>query len=516
MAWWAYLIGGGLVILAGVVCGIVFAIWRTRSAARAESRIRAGRHAAVAVMVLTDQLRRGRAFGDGRDIRMSGRGVAYVVDRSELSTAAVRRDQIDDQLAEFAQLRGLTDEDGTHIFVGPPDAWAPAYESLVCASVPRLGRLRVLGLAMPRAALITGVVALALAGVFQAIWWTGHDQVATVISIGLDEEGYGLCQVAWEDAGRTEETIVDCYEPLPSAGDHLTVRVLPWPFRGEALDHEGSYEGLTSVTAGPALALLGTAVGVGLARAIRRPVRLQRTVGVESEPATPDGQDLQSARSGAGSVVAPPGGARPVELGDLTIRELIRRVGVLEGWADEADAAPSPPTAWQFAGEAARSPIWWVLVPLLALAGLADDMPMGVRLAIVVIAGVVLVWTIIRTARSWFILREVAAQPITSEWDYLVFRSVAGEWFLFLVLGQTPYWAIGLPERRHPIMAGRCGVRGTLFEGSAVNLVIDDEIWVPTGPVMREDDESRALLREDLTARLEPATPPAPGPSARS
>jgi hypothetical protein len=114
---------------------------------------------------------------------------------------------------------------------------------------------------------------------------------------------------------------------------------------------------------------------------------------------------------------------------------------------------------------------------------------------------VLLLWALARTAAVLREIRSAAGQPVSSEWDYLVVRTVEDAWVLLLLLGDTAHWSVVLPDA-HPLPEGRCGVRGELRDGRAVHLVIAGETWVPAGPVVRLEDEDRAEIREDLVDRL--------------
>ncbi|KAE8764333.1 hypothetical protein [Georgenia thermotolerans] len=173
MAWWEYLIVLGVVLLAQFVGGFALAAWRDRSARRAPARIRAGRRVPVAVTVLADGPRRCLAVRDGEDVRIHGRKIALVVSTTEAAAATVRRDHIDEEMAELAELRGFVDEHGRQVFLGPPEEWAPAYAALIQAPAARAGRLTLLWSASLRPATVAGALAVLAASLVQAIWWSG-------------------------------------------------------------------------------------------------------------------------------------------------------------------------------------------------------------------------------------------------------------------------------------------------------------------------------------------------------
>ncbi|MCK6209281.1 hypothetical protein KZX45_01835 [Georgenia sp. EYE_87] len=409
-----------------------FDVVRDRADTRALARARAGRRVPVPVVVLADGLRRGRAVRDGEDVRIHGRSVSVVLDRAEVAASTVRRGQLDDNPVRWCELRGFVDESGSPVFVGPPEAWEPAYEALVQGPAARAGRLQVLRAAVPRPVVVAGGVALAAALVLQAMWWTGRDDLAAVAVV-------------------------------------------------EATDSPGAYKALSVVTAGGAVALLaaGLGTGVGRARASQRRLRAMRP------------EAHQQA------------GVSPAQIRAMTFRELARRVSTLEGWADEAHRAPPAPTGRQVVADAARSPVWWFALPAVALAVLPDDMPGLLRAAILAAAVVMVLRKVHLTLQVWRGWRDVADEPVTSEWDYVLVRGPVNEWHLFLLLGETPHWSVTLGEARHPRAEGRCGVRGELGDGEDVRLVIEGETWIPDSPLTREDAESRRQLRQDLADQLQ-------------
>lgn len=240
---------------------------------------------------------------------------------------------------------------------------------------------------------------------------------------------------------------------------------------------------LSAVAGAAAVGLLAAGVVVGVARA-----RAPRTRLTAMRPDAP-GVALGLA-----------------ELRAMSLRDLVRHVGTLEGWADEAHPAPSAPTGWQVAADGARSPVWWFVLPAIALAVLPDDMPGLLRVLILGVAAALAVRRVdltLRVRRGW---REAADEPVTSEWDYLAVRGPTNEWYVLLLLGEAVHWSVVLDEGRHPRVEGRCGVRGELADGKDVRLVIEGETWVPDGPAVREDAASRREFRRDLVERLRAVT----------
>ena len=61
----------------------------------------------------------------------------------------------------------------------------------------------------------------------------------------------------------------------------------------------------------------------------------------------------------------------------------------------------------------------------------------------------------------------------------------------------------GVPVKgAHPPPEGRCGVRGDLRDGGAVQLRMDDGFWMCAGPAERMDEEMVAGLREEVLDRI--------------
>jgi len=403
---------------------------RDRADKHAQARARAGRRVPVPVVVLTDDLRRGRAVLDGDDVRVHGRAVSLVLHRSEPAASTVRRGQLDEGPVRWCELRGFVDELGRPVFVGPPEEWEAAFEALVEAPGARARRLEVLRAAVPRPAVAAAAAALVVA--------------------------------------------------LAAA----SASVLLWPFPGGPTDHARLYGTLSALALGGAVLLLAAAIGTGVARA-RKPQRRLTAMRTEQRRNAAEGSD---------------------DVRAMPFRELARRVSTLEGWADEAHPAAPVPTGWQLVADAARSPVWWVVLPATALAVVPDDMPGPLRAVILVAVVVLVLRQVVRTLQARQFFRDAAVGPVTSEWDYVVVRGASNTWLLFLLLGETAHWAVALPEGRHPKVVGRCGIRGELGDGNDVRLVIEGETWIPDGPLQREDATSRKELRKDLQDRLRAVT----------
>ena len=205
--------------------------------------------------------------------------------------------------------------------------------------------------------------------------------------------------------------------------------------------------------------------------------------------------------------------AEPVTVrSDAELTELLSALAAKEGWDAEVAAKP-PAQPWYapylLARGAAR---WW---PGLALGGaalLVEGLARPWRLALAAGAVVALGWAVVRALVAWLAIRRSLGGPVTSEWDYRLVRTVEDEWFALLVLGATPHWMVLLDGPGHPPTRGRCGVRGDLREGGAVQLRIGDGFWPTLSPVTRVDAELVADITDDVRARLGlevgEATPP--------
>lgn len=480
MTWWQFLLSGlaGLVISAA--SGVAYAAWRDRGAQRAASAVRRGRSVPVPVTVVADGASRGHAVRDGDDVRIVTASHHLLVARDQFAASGARRERFDDDLFELADLRGFTDEDGRRYDAGPALEWSDGFDALLEVPAPAASRARVVWAGASRVAIGLAVAAAVAAGLFQLIWWAGHDQPAGVVRHVSDGEEVLYCGVRWTDgSGEGRYAEVDCYEPYPAVGRTISVRALAWPFEGSAMDDEGSFEVLTTLTLAPAALALATGLGLGLRRAWRAPVRLRAVA-----PGSPARADLALE-----------------EAQGLPLRALARRVAEREGWAGETDPAPTPPGPWAQVRMAAGTARWWPALPLAAIAGLSEGVSTPWRAALAAGGAVLLLWALGRTAGVLREIRSAAGQPVTSEWDYLVVRTVEDEWVVLLLLGDTPHWSVVL-QGAHPLPEGRCGVRGELHDGRAVHLVIGGETWVPAGPVVRLGDVDREDLREDLVDRL--------------
>ena len=276
-----------------------------------------------------------------------------------------------------SDLRGFTDEDGRRYDAGPALEWSDGFDALLEVRASAASRARVVWAGASRVAIGLAVAAAVAAGLFQLIWWAGHDQPAGVVRHVSDGEEVLYCGVRWTDgSGEGRYAEVDCYEPYPPVGRTISVRALAWPFEGSAMDDEGSFEVLTTLTLAPAALALATGLGLGLRRAWRAPVRLRAVA-----PGSPARADLALE-----------------EAQGLPLRALARRVAEREGWAGETDPAPTPPGPWAQVRMAAGTARWWPALPLAAIAGLSEGVPTPWRAALAAGGAVLLLWALGRTA----------------------------------------------------------------------------------------------------------------------
>ena len=183
----------------------------------------------------------------------------------------------------MAELRGYVDDSGRRYFLGPSESWLPTFGALLHAPSRPAGGLERLRAAVPRSAVVIALLGLVAAGLFQGIWWSGHDVSAAMVRLVSGQDG-DSCAVTWHDGARSEYAEVDCYEPYPTTGSRVVVRALAWPFGGSAMDHDGSFEGITSLTAGPGLLALVVGAGLGFRRLRRPVVRLRAPAARRARP----------------------------------------------------------------------------------------------------------------------------------------------------------------------------------------------------------------------------------------
>jgi hypothetical protein len=416
------------------------------------------------------------------DIRILAKSHHLVVDREEFRSSKTRRGRFDEELFEYAELIGLVDDAGRRYFVGPPEEWGPAFRATLDAPDRSAGWLWRLWAGTSRVALGLAAAALLLGGVFQGIWWSGHDVSAHMVKVVAVEDG-GFCAVEWRDGDRREYAELDCYEPFPKAGDDVRARALAWPFDEKALDYEGTFEVSTSASSALAAAGLMGAAGVGIRR-LRRPVVRLRAPAREDQAG---GELPTTAKEAEG----------------MPFRKLAAAVAELEGWADDVAAEPPTPHRWDPLLMALGGARWLPVAGLLAFAWLPESLPQQLRLALTAGAGVLLIWALWRSVTTYLAVRLPFRQAVSSEWDYLLVRTDDESWVAILLLGDTPHWAVFLPGGdAHPAATGICGVRGDLEEGRAVHLRIMGRFWVPTSPVIQAAEEFREDVRNDLVSRL--------------
>ena len=469
-------------ILASAFAGLVYAAWRDFGARRSVAAVAAGRRVAVPMTLDAGGVVRGHGVRDGMDIRVLAKKHHLVVDREEFRTSTTRRGRFDDELFEYAELVGLVDDAGRRYYVGPPEEWAPAFRATLEAPDRSAGGLWRLWAGTPRIALGVATAALVLGGVFQGIWWTGHNVSADMLRVVAGQDGT-TCAVQWRDGDRREYAELDCFEPVPQAGDVVRIRALAWPFDESALDYEGVFEFLTLVPGAiGAVGLIG-AEGLGVRRLRRPAIRLRA-----------------AAREGQAGGELPP---TAEQAKGMPFRRLAAAVAEREGWSEDVAAEPPTPHWWDPVVMALGGARWLPVVGLLGVAWLPESLSQQLRLALTAGAGVALMWALWRSVTTFLAVRRPFSQPVTSEWDYQLVRTEDEVWVVLLLLRDTPHWAMFLPGgETHPAAAGRCGVRGDLEEGGAVHVRILDRFWVPSSPVIRVTEDFREEMRDDLVSRL--------------
>lgn len=488
----------GFLVLCGLV-GVAFAVAGDASARRGTAAARRGRAVTVPVLVGSgEEQHRAHAYVDGDDVVVMGPRNHLRVARTTFRDAGLRRSVVNDDWMDFAEQRGFVDASGQRHLVGAVDEWGPALDVQLDAPARRASRWRRVRAAIPTTPLAIAVLFLVACAAVQGLWALGRDVDATMVrAVEYADEGYTDCGVRWPDSSDGSVTggyaEVDCYEPYPAVGDTVPIRVLRFPFEGSALDREGTYEGLTSVTAGPALLSLLVLAGVTLTRLRRPPIRLGRL-------ATPEVRVAPAVEVAAGA--------------DLLA--LVDALEVREGWDRDGTGSPPRQSAWAPLAIALSSARWWPAVALGAAALLVFELPVPVRYGLGAGAVAALAWALFGSVGTLLTVRRAYAGPVTSEWDYRLVREVDDEWLALLVLGRTPQWMVYLVGPQHPPVRGRCGVRGELVEGGAVHLRIAGEFWATSAPVMRVDEEVLSDIREDVAHRLGPSGGRPDRPGGRS
>lgn len=462
------------------VGGFLFAWWRDVRAGGAQERVRRGRDLTVPVLVsVGGDNRRAYAVVDDGLLHIVGPRTRLLLDGRAYLGAAHRRHRVDEELFEFSTQRGFIDAAGTRYLVGAFEDWEPALAAALEQPARPAARWRHLAAAVPRAQ-VAGLAAVALAlMLFQGVWAAGHDVPATMERV-VGEQGAESCAVRWSEAGTPRYAEIDCYEPFPAVGSAVRVRALAAPLEGRAMDHEGTYEGLT-VSLGGLTAVLAAVSAVATVTRVRRPaIRLIAQPGPILDLSPPD----------------------PLRVGsEDSFGVQLDALARVEGWAD--GVAPAPRQPWyQPYLVSVGSARWWP-VPVLAGVGLVvEEIPPAVRIALGVAAGGVALWGAVTAVSTWRVIRPSYTAPVTSEWDYRLVRMVDDEWLALLVLGERAHWLVPLMGQGHPPPTGRCGVRGDLRDGGAIQLRIDGEFWAPAGPATRVDDEMWRDLRAEVRDRL--------------
>lgn len=482
-----------LCVLGGVAFGVAGDLAARRGVAAA------GRGRAVTVPVLVgsgEGQHRAHAYVDGDDVVVIGPQTHLRVARTTFRDAAERRAVVNDDWVEFAEQRGFVDASGRRHLVGAVEEWGPALEAQLDRPARPAGRCRRVRAALPTIPLAIAAVALVAFLGFQGLWAAGRDVDATLVrTVNYADEGYADCGVRWPltpgaptPTGYAE---VDCYEPYPEVGDVVPIQALAFPFNGKALDRAGTYEGLSSVTGGPALLALLVLCGVTLTRLRRPPIRMAGT-------ATPEVK--------VASAIEVPA--------DADLLALLDALAVREGWDRDGSATPPDEPAHAPALIALGSARWWPVAVLAFVALLIEEIPMPLRYGLGAGAVAALLWAVIRAVGTWLTVRRAYAGPVTSEWDYRLIRSVDDEWCALLILGRTPHWMVFLVGPQHPPVKGRCGVRGELVDGGAIHLRIGGQFWPSASPVLRADDDTLIDMVEDVSFRLGPAGGPLGRPGA--
>ena len=482
---WTHLVLPALAFVACAVGGVAYAVLTDRLARRSLGVARRGRAITVPMLVtLNGDQRRGRAVLDGDDIRLVGSGVNVRVARRGYAAAAVRRGQVDAEVLDFAEQRAFTDASGTRYLLGPLEEWEEAFDASLGAPTRPATRARLLRAAFPRRVLGPVLLAVLAFAAFQAVWTSGHDVEATMVRV-VGDEGLESCGVAWTEEGRDEYAEVDCYSPFPKVGAPVLVRAMAWPFDESAMDHEDTYFLATFLLAGAVLVLGGVGTAVAMGR-LRGP-------GVPLAP-LPAPQVTH---------VVTPARQTTVELSrDAPLLDLLSAAAAREGW--EGDGVAAPPIQPRHARYlmALSAGTWWPGVVLAGVGLLVEGLPHALRVALAAGSAVALLWAAFRAVTAWLAIRRAYVGQVTSEWDYRLVRSLDDEWFAVLFLGSTPHWMVLLDGPGHPAPVGRCGVRGDLRDGGAIQLQFGGEYWPTLSPVSRVDDELVSDLRKDLVERL--------------
>lgn len=468
------------VLVVFAVGGFALAWWRDVRSQGAPARVLRGGSLTVPVLVSVGGAgRRALAVLDDGRLTVVGPRTHLLLEGSAYLGAARRRHRLDEETFDFATQRGFVDASGTRYLLGVVEEWEPALETALRSPARPAPRWRRVAAATPRTAVGGAVAALLALLVFQVVWAGGADVAATMVRV-VGDEGYETCAVRWTDGGEPRYAEVDCYPPFAEPGAPLRVRALAFPFEGAAMDLEGTYEGLTTVLGGLALACGAAALGTAVVRLRRPAVRLVAASApvVELSEGPPVRVDHRASF--------------------LTRLDALARV---EGWREGATAAPDQPwhQPYRIALGAGR---WWPVPVLVGIGVFVVEIPYPVRVALVGGGAVAGLWAAASAARTWRALRPAYSGPVTSEWDYRLVRTPDEEWFVLLVLGERPHWIVPLPDEQHPAPAGRCGVRGDLRDGGAVQLRIDGSFWMTAGVVERVDDELLGEIDEDVRDRL--------------
>ncbi|MDF8264600.1 hypothetical protein [Luteipulveratus flavus] len=416
----------------------------------------------------TVRAQQARLLLDGDRARVVGSRLHLLLPVSLWDRAEVRRTVVaEPQVGRLTQVR-LLDRDRRPWLVAVPVGWRAAMTVRRARGMWPWTRWRLAG---PRwTGLVVGML-VAIAVPFHVVWWTGHDEQATVVRV-IDDRTQLRCLVRWTDEHGGHSSIDDCEVGLVRPGDALEVRALAWPWRGRTMSDQ-TIAGVSVVTLVPAALLSVVGRTVGWFRLRRRPVALVDG-GPPPEPVPP--LDDPSAAS---------------------LTDLWLRCAETEGWYDDAET--DPPDLRRRTARVALVTPWWLLgLPLvvIGLVGLPSAWP-------VLVAGL-LVWGAgaVAAVRSLLGVRAGLASVDARPWSYLVLRTLRDSWVALLMTDGKPVWSVDLGPDAHPPVAGTCRVRGTLRRGGRVVLDVDERTWLPIGRLRRVDAAEEAELRESLVVRV--------------
>ncbi|MDE9365064.1 hypothetical protein PZ938_05540 [Luteipulveratus sp. YIM 133132] len=415
-----------------------------------------------------------RLLVDGDTARVVGSRLHLVLPVALWRSAAVRRRVDVDQVGPTTQVR-LHDEDGRQWLVGVPAGWQAALARRRGRRLLTWTRWRLAG---PRwMGLVAGLI-LIVPAALHLVWWTGHDEQATVVRV-VNDRTQLRCEVRWTDEHGGHSSIDDCEVGLVRPGDRLEVRALGWPWRGRTMSDQ-TIVAVSAITILPAFVLGLLARVFGWWRVRRRPTALV-SAGPAPHPLEP--------------VIDPSA---------LSTTDLWLRCAEEEGWYD--DPTSPPPDPRRRAPRVALAQPWWLIGLPLVVLGLVE-----LHRAWPALVVGLLVWAAGGAAAARTLARMGAAQRSveTQEWSYLLTRTLRDSWVMLLMRDSRPQWQLDLGRGAHPDVAGTCTVRGPLRPRGRVQPEIGGTAWLPVGRVQRVDAEAERELRASLADRVtvEPARP---------